>query len=102
MQKPSAFTGMRVRIFVGEYVGPENHAIAALQASRKNRNMTAALRGLLSQHASDEMFSYLSDNSIHNLSVPRLNEVFEKQTMQVSSEMIPVVEKWSQSTSGCL
>ena len=102
LEKPSTFNKRNVRVFVGEYVGPEHFAIQALQASRKNPNITAGLRGLLGQHARDEMFAYPSDNPIHNLSVPRLNEVLEKQNMQVSSEMIPVVEKWSQSTSGCL
>ena len=31
LQTPSSFKNMRVRVFVGEYVGPEHYAIAALQ-----------------------------------------------------------------------
>ena len=31
LEKPSSFKDMRVRVFVGEYVGPEHYAIAALQ-----------------------------------------------------------------------
>ena len=102
LEKASSFDNANVKVFVGEYVGPEHFAIQALQASRKNTNISAALRGLLGQHARDDMMAHPSDNPIHNLNVQHLNKVLQKQNMQVSSEMIPVVEKWSQSTSGCL
>ena len=35
LERSSALENQRVRVFVGEYVGPEHYAIAALQASRK-------------------------------------------------------------------
>ena len=38
LEKPSTFNKRNVRVFVGEYVGPEHYAIAALQASRKTLN----------------------------------------------------------------
>ena len=67
LEKPSSFNNTNVKVFVGEYVGPEHFAIQALQASRKNTNITAALRGLLGQHARDDMFAHPSDNPIYNL-----------------------------------
>ena len=103
LQKPSlTFNGERVRIFVGEYVGPEHYAIAALQASRKNPKMSAALRGLLGEHAQADAFEDHANNPMHGLTVPRLNGVLSIRGMQVSSDMIHVVNKWSESKSGCL
>ena len=93
---------MRVRVFVGEYVGPEHYAIAALQASRKNSETSAALRGLLGQHARADKFVSSTNNPIYGLDVAFLNEVLLRHDMQVSSEMKPVVKMWSTSTSGCL
>ena len=102
LQKKSTFNGMRIRIFVGVYVGPEHFAIAALQASRKNAETSAALRGLLAQHTPSVLLASPTNNPIYGLSTGLLNEVLKRHEMQVSSEMIPVVERWSTSTSGCL
>merc|ERR1712113_974416 len=67
LQKPSSFDDTRVRIFVGEYVGPEHYAIAALQASRENPEASAALRGLLAQHTPTILLASPTNNPIYGL-----------------------------------